>query len=31
MVKATELPDGAVPSSTADGNYIIGPTHNRAS
>jgi enterochelin esterase-like enzyme len=31
MVKATELPDGAVPPVTADGNFIIGPTHNRAS
>jgi enterochelin esterase-like enzyme len=29
-VTATELPDGAVPSPTADGNFIIGPTHNRA-
>ncbi|MGP8259755.1 MAG: alpha/beta hydrolase [Acidobacteriaceae bacterium] len=28
MVKATELPDGAVPPATADGNFIIGPTHN---
>jgi enterochelin esterase family protein len=26
-VKATELPDGAVPSSSANGNFIIGPTH----
>jgi len=30
MVKATELPDGAVPPATADGNFIIGPTHNPA-
>src|SRR3954471_17616648 len=29
-VAATELPDGAVPPSTADGNFIIGPTHNPA-
>ena len=26
-VKAKELPDGAVPPSTADGNFVIGPTH----
>jgi enterochelin esterase-like enzyme len=26
-VKATELPDGAVPSPNANGNFIIGPTH----
>ncbi len=26
-VSATRLPDGAVPSPTADGNFIIGPTH----
>jgi len=26
-VKATELPDGAVPSPKVDGNFIIGPTH----
>src|SRR5580700_6455134 len=26
-VSATELPDGAVPSPIADGNFIIGPTH----
>ena len=26
-VKATELPDGAVPSPDANGNFIIGPTH----
>lgn len=29
-VKATELPDGAVPSPDVDGNFIIGPTHNPA-
>ncbi len=29
-VKASELPDGTVPSPTEDGNFIIGPTHNRA-
>jgi iron(III)-enterobactin esterase len=29
-VTAAELPDGAVPSPTADGNFIIGPTHNAA-
>lgn len=26
-VQATELPDGAVPSSSVEGNFIIGPTH----
>jgi enterochelin esterase family protein len=26
-VKAKELPDGTVPSPTADGNFITGPTH----
>ena len=26
-VQAKELPDGTVPSPTADGNFIIGPTH----
>jgi iron(III)-enterobactin esterase len=26
-VRATELPDGAVPPADADGNFIIGPTH----
>src|SRR3954463_4180107 len=26
-VDATELPDGTVPPVTADGNFIIGPTH----
>jgi hypothetical protein len=30
FVKAKELPDGAVPPPTVDGNFIIGPTHNRA-
>ncbi len=30
FVKATELPDGAIPPSNKDGNFIIGPTHNRA-
>jgi len=30
FVKATELPDGAIPPATADGNFIIGPTHNPA-
>ncbi|HWD99532.1 MAG TPA: alpha/beta hydrolase-fold protein [Bryobacteraceae bacterium] len=29
-VTAKELPDGEVPSPTADGNFIIGPTHNPA-
>ena len=29
-VKASELPDGAVPPIDADGNFIIGPTHNPA-
>src|SRR3954454_17944738 len=29
-VEAKELPDGAVPGPTADGNFIIGPTHNAA-
>jgi len=29
-VKATELPDGTVPPTDADGNFIIGPTHNPA-
>jgi iron(III)-enterobactin esterase len=29
-VTATELPDGEVPPADADGNFIIGPTHNRA-
>jgi enterochelin esterase-like enzyme len=29
-VTAQELPDGTVPSPDAEGNYIIGPTHNPA-
>jgi enterochelin esterase-like enzyme len=29
-VTATELPDGDIPPANADGNFIIGPTHNRA-
>jgi predicted alpha/beta superfamily hydrolase len=29
-VKATELPDGTVPSPKVDGNFIIGPTHPTA-
>jgi enterochelin esterase-like enzyme len=29
-VTAKELKDGDVPPSTADGNFIIGPTHNAA-
>ena len=29
-VKATELPDGAVPPADADGNFVIGPTHTKA-
>jgi iron(III)-enterobactin esterase len=29
-VTAKELPDGAVPPADADGNFIIGPTHNPA-
>jgi enterochelin esterase-like enzyme len=29
-VQATELPDGTLPSPTADGNFIIGPTHPAA-
>ncbi|MDB4882746.1 MAG: esterase [Gemmatimonadetes bacterium] len=31
FVAATELPDGAVPPTGADGNFIIGPTHDPAS
>jgi len=27
---ATDLPDGAVPSPDADGNFVIGPTHTAA-
>jgi enterochelin esterase-like enzyme len=30
FVKATELPDGQVPPMEADGNFIIGPTHDPA-
>jgi enterochelin esterase-like enzyme len=30
FVAAEELPDGTVPPADADGNFIIGPTHNRA-
>jgi enterochelin esterase family protein len=30
FVVAKELPDGAVPPANADGNFIIGPTHNSA-
>jgi iron(III)-enterobactin esterase len=29
-VEAQELPDGTIPAATADGNFIIGPTHNPA-
>jgi iron(III)-enterobactin esterase len=29
-VRAEKLPDGAVPPADADGNFVIGPTHNRA-
>ena len=29
-VEAKELPDGAVPPATADGNFILGPNHNPA-
>ena len=29
-VQAKKLPDGTVPSPTADGNFIIGPTHPAA-
>jgi enterochelin esterase family protein len=29
-VKATELPDGAVPPTDVDGNFIVGPTHKKA-
>src|SRR5438876_639867 len=29
-VAARELPDGAVPPLDAEGNFIIGPTHNPA-
>ncbi|MGH9772129.1 MAG: alpha/beta hydrolase [Candidatus Acidiferrales bacterium] len=30
FVQAKELPDGAVPPANADGNFIIGPTHDPA-
>jgi iron(III)-enterobactin esterase len=30
FMKAKELPDGAVPPASEDGNFIIGPTHNPA-
>jgi iron(III)-enterobactin esterase len=30
FVKAAELPDGAIPPAKADGNFIIGATHNPA-
>ena len=30
FVTATELPDGTVPPADAHGNFILGPTHNRA-
>ncbi|HXR48043.1 MAG TPA: alpha/beta hydrolase-fold protein [Candidatus Limnocylindrales bacterium] len=30
FVTATELPDGANPPADADGNFILGPTHQRA-
>ena len=30
FVKATELPDGAVPPVDQDGNFILGPTHPAA-
>jgi hypothetical protein len=29
-VTAKELPDGTVPPTDADGNFILGPTHHRA-
>jgi iron(III)-enterobactin esterase len=29
-VTAKELPDGSIPPSDFDGNFIIGPTHNPA-
>jgi enterochelin esterase-like enzyme len=29
-VAAKDLPDGAVPAPNADGNFILGPTHNPA-
>ena len=30
FVKATELPDGTIPKPDAEGNFIIGPTHQPA-
>ena len=30
FVTATDLPDGTLPPADADGNFIIGRTHNRA-
>ena len=30
-VTAKELPDGAIPPVDVDGNFILGPTHPRAS
>lgn len=30
FVKAKELPDGSVPPPNANGNFILGPTHNAA-
>src|SRR5438094_5325357 len=29
-VTARELPDGTVPAADAEGNFVIGPTHNPA-
>src|ERR1051325_10698295 len=29
-VEAKELPDGTLPPANADGNFILGPTHNPA-
>jgi enterochelin esterase family protein len=29
-VAAKELPDGSIPPPAAEGNFIIGPTHNPA-
>src|SRR6266850_1471285 len=29
-VQAKELPDGAVPPADADGNFVVGPTHDAA-
>ena len=29
-VAATDLPDGAVPAVNVEGNFVIGPTHDRA-